>query len=62
MATIDIVPAGEAAEEQVHLLYEGDVSMSIKELPDVTLVTVVDTDGTEIVFADPASYSFSEFE
>ena len=65
MATIIIVPATEGAiEDQVHLEYNGDVSLSIEEVPEqgLVLVTVVDEDGEEQVFENPASYSFSEDE
>jgi hypothetical protein len=62
MATVIIVPEG-AAAARVELTYEGDVSLTITEPePGIELATVVDNDGTEIVFVNPASYSFSEDE
>lgn len=62
MATVIIVPEG-AAEARVELIYEGDVSLTLSE-PEagIELATVIDNDGTEIVFVNPASYSFSEDE
>lgn len=63
VAHIVIVPATEGSiEEQVHLHYDGDVSLNIDESGEAVLVTVVDEDGTDIVFEDPASYSFEEDE
>lgn len=59
MATVIIVPEG-AAAERVELIYEGDnVTLNIEQPEEgIELVKVVDNDGTEIVFVNPASYSF----
>ena len=63
MAYVEIVPKTDGPmDSAVHLQYKGAQSMTIEELPDVTLVTVVDRHGDEIVFEDPASYSYSEDE
>lgn len=63
MAFVIIVPKTDVPiEDAVHLEYKHAQSMDIEELPEVTLVKVVDRHGDEIVFEDPLSYSFSEEE
>jgi hypothetical protein len=62
MAFVVIVPKTDGSiEDAVHLEYKEAKSMSITEIPDgPTLVTVIDRHGDEVVFEDPASYSYSE--
>lgn len=63
MANVIIVPKTDGPiEDAVELEYKHAQSMTIEELPEVTLVKVVDRHGDEVVFEDPASYSYAEDE
>lgn len=63
MAHIIIVPKTEVPiEDAVHLEYKEAHSLTIEELPEVTLVRFIDRHGDEQVFEDPKSYSFDEEE
>jgi len=64
MAHITIVPQqDDPTLDRVALTYDGDVELVIEEpTEDLTIVTVKDADGTDIIFENPVEYSFSEDE
>lgn len=63
-ALVVIVPKTDGdIEDAVHLEYKHVQSFDIEEpCEGLTLVRIVDRHGDEIVFENPASYSYSEEE